>query len=426
MRGCAPRSLDSARRAGRARSRGGARAASSSIAACVPSATSTVTCEARPCTASWTAPSSSGSGQLRVASGTTRHRLRPSSREAGEVVDHEGVRPRRRSARARAHRSRAHPSWLRPSPRWAATATIVRPCRCRRVGAGRPPASGPAPRPAAAARPGRPRDRSTALRRGPRTSRSSPRTGTSTPSLLVADDAVRRPGDAARDPRPLRHPAAARQRRPARGAGGRSRAAHRRPGARRCGGSCARTGRCSAGRRCGTGWSRSWPRSSASTCGRRRPRRTRIYDQIAERLAEPAFRPASAVRAVPHRASSPPPTTRATTSRPMPRSPPTRAGRTGCCRRSGPTAYLESGRPDWVSRVDPAGRGRPLRHGDLRRLGRGDGDQARLLQGARSRLGGPQPRGRRNRAVDGRGRRAALRGCPGRGHRRGPSRCAGT
>ena len=43
------------------------------IGAWVPSATSTVTRVARPRSASCRAPSSSGSGQLRVASGTTTH-----------------------------------------------------------------------------------------------------------------------------------------------------------------------------------------------------------------------------------------------------------------------------------------------------------------------------------------------------------------
>ena len=62
----------------RRRSRGGRPAACSLIAAWVPSATSTVSRLTRPCSASWIADISSGSGQLRVPSGTSTHTLRPS------------------------------------------------------------------------------------------------------------------------------------------------------------------------------------------------------------------------------------------------------------------------------------------------------------------------------------------------------------
>src|SRR3954449_8446614 len=55
-----------------------AASASSLIAPCVPSATSTVTFVTRPCSAAWISLSSSGSGMLRVPSGTSTHTLRPS------------------------------------------------------------------------------------------------------------------------------------------------------------------------------------------------------------------------------------------------------------------------------------------------------------------------------------------------------------
>ena len=57
---------------------GGGDSSVSPIRACVPSATSTVSRVTRPCSASCTAPSSSGIGQLRVPSGTSTHTLRPS------------------------------------------------------------------------------------------------------------------------------------------------------------------------------------------------------------------------------------------------------------------------------------------------------------------------------------------------------------
>ena len=45
----------------------------------------------RPCSAPWTADSSSGSGQLRVPSGTITQTLRPSSGTAGELIAHEAA-----------------------------------------------------------------------------------------------------------------------------------------------------------------------------------------------------------------------------------------------------------------------------------------------------------------------------------------------
>ena len=71
-----------ARRDRRPGTRGARPAPARSILAWVPSATSTVSGDARPCSAPWTADSSSGNGQLRVPSGTITQTLRPSSRTA--------------------------------------------------------------------------------------------------------------------------------------------------------------------------------------------------------------------------------------------------------------------------------------------------------------------------------------------------------
>ena len=254
-----------------------------------------------------------------------------------------------------------------------------------------------APRPAAARRPG-------VARRSPggsttrcATCRSSRRTATSTRGCCST---TRRSPTRPRccHPRPLRHPAAARRRRrrwtrSASAQGPLSEDAV----ARRRGGCCASTGTSSAARRCGSGSRRELAEIfGVDRAAVARETADAIYDQIAERARRPT-------RSGRGRCSSgsasrcwPPPTTRATTSPPTPRWPPTRPGR---------------------GRVDPDLPARPLPRAGRARLGAtpstgsaeaagvdtGDyagyvaraGGAPPLLHRARRRLGRPQPRRRR-------------------------------
>ena len=189
------------------------------------------------------------------------------------------------------------------------------------------------------------------------------------PRAAARRRAVPRPGVAAGDARPLRHPAAARRR------------------------ACR------------------WPRSASAAAADRGASRAQVWRllcahwhvfrgtpsrywleaELAE-IFDVTVRPSAADRrrdlrpgrraagrrtpTAPGRCSSgsasrcwPPPTTRATTSPRTPRWPPTRLGRAGCCPTFRPDRYLEPAAPGWAGAVARARRGQRRRHRQLRRLG---------------------------------------------------------
>ena len=284
--------------------------------------------------------------------------------------------------------------------------------RCE--GGHRCPALAAAPGPVASLRPRRPRDRATAVRRGPRAADHLP-ARSRRPPTAARRRAVPRSGHAVRHPRPLRDPAAARQRSRAGRArrGPRARCARRRPA--RCGGCCARTGTSTAARRCATGSSPSWPTSSTSTLRPSAETADAIYDQHRRAAGHRRLPPPRALRAVQDRGAGhhrrPEPTTCPRT----PRWPRTRPGRGGSSRRSAPTATW-SRAARLAGRGGRARQGRRRRHRRLRRLHARAGGAAALLHRARGRLGRPQPRRRPHRPA------GAARGRPdlpvGAGRRR--------
>ncbi len=276
-------------------------------------------------------------------------------------------------------------------------------------------------------RPDDPRDRPPALRAGAGPADHLP----ARPRAAGVDRRrrpVRRPDVPADLPGPLRHAAAAR----ARGAAGSTR--RRRHPARR------RTAPGRPGGRCATHWvafrgtpSRFWleselgeifgvtVRPSAATADA-------IYDQIAEILQRPDFRPAGAAAALRHRGAG---HHRRPLRRPgPPRRDPRRRRR--CATRVLPTfrpdRYLEPAAPGLAGARRRAGRRRGHRHRRLQGLHRRAGGAAPLLHRARRGLGRPQPRRRRHRAARPGRRRADLHRRPRRHarRRRRPPRCAGT
>ena len=192
-----------------------AASASGAIGAWVPSATSTVVRVARPCSAPCTASSSSGSGQLRVASGTSTHTLRPSrstpascSWTKAVTCSRVGVAPappsrataagdgRKVCATRSALTRRSGTTRRQPRPDYGGE-------RCRSRAAA--PSRSLAPR-----RSGHPGDRPPAVRGRARAAHHlAPRPRR--PAAAARRPSVPRPGDAVRHARPLRHPAAARQ-----------------------------------------------------------------------------------------------------------------------------------------------------------------------------------------------------------------------
>ena len=197
------------------------------------------------------------------------------------------------------------------------------------------------------------------------------------PRLLLDDEPFADPASPVGDARPLRDPAAARQRGPAGRARRRAAASSPRPRRARCGGCSARTGTSTAARPSGTGWRRSWPRSSRCRCAPPPQTADAIYDQVADRLAKDALPAAGAVRAVPHPGAG-------HHRRPVRR--PVRARRPGRrpdLHRAGhpdvPARPLPGARPARVAgRGGPARRGGRPRHRGLRRAScgrwrRGDG-----------------------------------------------------
>ena len=138
-----------------------------------------------------------------------------------------------------------------------------------------------------------------------------------------------------------------------------------------------------------------------------------IYDAIAAKLATPEFRP----RALYDRFGI---EFLATTDDPCDdlaahaklASDPTWTGQVAPTFR--PDKYLEPAQADWNQAIDRLGEVSGVDTGDLRRLGRGDGEPARLLQAARGGLDRSLARRRPGRTDHGRRGRAALRPGPER------------
>ena len=243
------------------------------------------------------------------------------------------------------------------------------------------------------------------------------------PRLLLDDEPFRDPGEPVRHPRPLRHPAAARQRR------------------RRWTRSASGTGR--------------WPRTQARAAWRllcshwdvfrgtpvrfwleaeladifdvsvRPSARDRRRDLRPGRRAARGRTPTARARSTSGSASrcSPPPTTRATTCPRTPRSPPTRPGPGGSSRRSGPTATSSRRSPAGPDAVARLGEAADVDTGDYAGLRARAGGAAPVLRRARRDVGRPQPRRRPHRPARRRARpariyRAALAGDATRGRGR--------
>ena len=153
-----------------------------------------------------------------------------------------------------------------------------------------------------------------------------------------------------------------------------------------------------------------------------------IYDQVAETLRRPDFRPRALLRALRHRGAG---HHRRPVRRPgPPRGHPRRrrGRRPGCCRPSAPTATWSRAAPTGRELVDALGARGRHRHRRLQGLHRRAGGPAPVLRRARRRLRRPQPRRRRHRPAGPGRRRADLRGGPcGHGDAGArPPRCAAT
>ena len=212
--------------------------------------------------------------------------------------------------------------------------------------------------------PGRAGDRAPALRRGARPAghlAARPRR----PAAAARRRAVPGPGDPVRHARPLRDPAAARRAacRSTRSASGRarsprtaSRAVWRRAVRalgrlpRHAGALLARGGAGGDLRRVG--------------CGRRRETADAIYDQLAERLAQDAYRPRALYERFRHRGARHHrrPVRRPVRARRAGRRPD--AGTGGSSRRSGPDRYLEPAQPGWADAVARLGEAADVDTGD--------------------------------------------------------------
>ena len=271
---------------------------------------------------------------------------------AADLLARRAPRRARRSAprRGAALRSRRLRHGLPPSLRAAAIAEAGR-LRHYTAHDRHRRAARAAPGPAAARRARRAGDRAAAVRRGARAA-GDLAARARRPAAAARRRAVPRPGEPARDARPLRDPAAARQRRGARRARRRRRA--RSSEARVARGLAALCAHWDVFR--GTPV-RFWLEAelaeifgvARAAVGRRRP--TRSTTSSPSGSPQDAYRPRALLRAVPASRSSPRPTTRATTSPRTPRSPPTRPGPGRVIPTFRPDRYLEPAQPGWPDAV---------------------------------------------------------------------------
>ena len=277
----------------------------------------------RPCSAPWTAPTAAAAaGSCGCRRARARRRCARRAASAASCSCDERATPRRRTG----SRRRRRPSWRRGrraragssvdealstcSPRITLAASLTDRQAVTATGGNRLPGDAPVggagrmtamsdaapvshPGPAAAGRPGGARDRAAAVRSGARPADHLPARPRRRREWLARRHPVRRPDHPARHPGPLRHPAAARQRRRRwttsasatrrRLAEPRARAAWRLL--------CAHWAAVPRHARSGSGSRASWPTSSASTQRPCAETADAIYDQIAERLRPTSFRP---------------------------------------------------------------------------------------------------------------------------------------